>query len=39
MYSIEVRFFALSMLHSNVPRATIYQNIGVRKSTLKRWAA
>jgi len=27
------------MLHNNVPRATIYQNIGVRKSTLKRWAA
>jgi len=39
MYSIEVRFIALSMLHNNVPRATIYQNIGVRKSTLKRWAA
>jgi len=39
MYSVEVRFVALSMLHNNVPRATIYQNIGVRKSTLKRWAA
>jgi len=39
MNSIEVRFVALSMLHNNVPRATIYKDIGVRKSTLKRWAA
>jgi len=39
MYSIEVRFVALSMLHNNVPPATIYKNIGVRKLTLKRWAA
>jgi len=38
MYSIEVRFVALSMLHNNVPRATIHKNIGVRKSTLKSWA-
>jgi len=27
------------MLHNNVPRATIYQSTGVRKSTLKRWAS
>jgi len=39
VYSIEMLFFALSMLHNNVPCATIYKNIGFRRSTLKRWAA
>jgi len=34
MYSIEVLFVALSMLHNNVPLSMIYKNIGVRTSTL-----
>jgi len=39
MYSIEVRFVALAMLRNGVARQVIYENVGVKRSTLKRWAA
>ena len=39
MYSIEVRLVALAMLRNGVPRHVIYENIGVKRSTLKRWAS
>ena len=39
MYSIEVRFVALAMLRNGEARHVIYENVGVKRSTLKRWAA
>jgi len=39
MYSIDERFFALAMLRHGVARHVIYENVGVKRSTLKRWAA
>jgi len=39
LYSVEVLLVALAMLHNGVPRYVIYENIGVKRSTLKRWAS
>jgi len=34
MYSIEVRFVALAMLRNGVSRHVIFENVGVKRSTL-----
>jgi len=39
MYSIEVSFVAHSILRNGVGRHVIHDNVGVKRSTLKRWAA
>jgi len=39
MYIFEVRFVVLAMLCNGVSRHVIYENVGVKRSTLKRWAA
>jgi len=37
MYSVDMRLVAVTMLRNGVRKSAIYKNIGVKRSTLKRW--
>jgi len=37
MYSVDMRLVAVTVLRNGVRKSVIYKNIGVKRSTLKRW--